>query len=102
MTNTWWAVGMRTSRGSWCPLRSVRPACKKGVPAGAQDAGGRALLSQGLPDRDIAGQLFISPRTVHHHVSSILAKIGVSSRTAAARQAARIGIGTQNWDSPAT
>jgi DNA-binding NarL/FixJ family response regulator len=31
---------------------------------------------------------------VHHHVSAVLAKTGVSSRTAAAREAARMGIGT--------
>lgn len=51
-----------------------------------------ALLSGGLPDREISRRLFISERTVHHHVSAILAKIGVSSRTAAAREAARMGI----------
>jgi DNA-binding NarL/FixJ family response regulator len=53
-----------------------------------------ALLSQGLPDREIARRLFISERTVHHHVSAVLAKIGVSSRTAAAREAAQMGIRT--------
>jgi DNA-binding CsgD family transcriptional regulator/tetratricopeptide (TPR) repeat protein len=53
-----------------------------------------ALLSQGLRDREISRRLFISERTVHHHVSTVLAKIGVSSRTAAAREAARMGIGT--------
>ena len=53
-----------------------------------------ALLSEGLPDKEISRRLFISERTVHHHVSSVLAKIGVSSRTAAARQAAQMGIGT--------
>jgi len=52
-----------------------------------------ALLSEGLPDREISQRLFISERTVHHHVSAVLAKIGVSSRTAAAREAARMGIG---------
>jgi DNA-binding NarL/FixJ family response regulator len=50
-----------------------------------------ALLSEGLPDREISRRLFISERTVHHHVSSVLSKIGVSSRTAAAREAARMG-----------
>jgi DNA-binding CsgD family transcriptional regulator/tetratricopeptide (TPR) repeat protein len=53
-----------------------------------------ALLSEGLPDREISRRLFISERTVHHHVSAVLSKIGVPSRTAAAREAVRMGIGT--------
>jgi DNA-binding CsgD family transcriptional regulator/tetratricopeptide (TPR) repeat protein len=53
-----------------------------------------ALLSEGLPDREISRRLFISERTVHHHVSAVLSKIGVPSRTAAAREAGRMGIGT--------
>jgi DNA-binding CsgD family transcriptional regulator/tetratricopeptide (TPR) repeat protein len=51
-----------------------------------------ALLADGLADREISQRLFISERTVHHHVSAVLSKIGVSSRTAAAREAARLGI----------
>jgi DNA-binding CsgD family transcriptional regulator len=53
-----------------------------------------ALLAEGLPDKEISRRLFISERTVHHHVSAVLSKIGVSSRTAAAREATRMGIGT--------
>jgi DNA-binding NarL/FixJ family response regulator len=53
-----------------------------------------ALLAEGLSDRDISRRLVISERTVHHHVSSVLSKIGVSSRTAAALEAARIDLAT--------
>jgi DNA-binding CsgD family transcriptional regulator/tetratricopeptide (TPR) repeat protein len=51
-----------------------------------------ALVAEGLPDREISQRLFISERTVHHHVSAILGKIGVQSRSAAGREAARLGI----------
>jgi DNA-binding CsgD family transcriptional regulator/tetratricopeptide (TPR) repeat protein len=53
-----------------------------------------ALLSEGLPDKEISRALVISERTVHHHVSAVLSKIGVSSRAAAVREAARRGIGS--------
>ena len=53
-----------------------------------------ALLADGLADREISERLVISERTVHHHVSAVLSKIGVSSRTAAAREAVRMGIGS--------
>jgi DNA-binding NarL/FixJ family response regulator len=52
------------------------------------------LLTEGLPDREISQRLVISERTVHHHVSAILAKMGVTSRSAAVREAARMGTGT--------
>jgi DNA-binding CsgD family transcriptional regulator/tetratricopeptide (TPR) repeat protein len=74
--------------------RGPRPATRA-APAGltAREQEVLALLAEGLPDREISQRLFISERTVHHHVSAVLSKIGVSSRTAAARQAARMGIG---------
>jgi len=71
--------------------RQATQAAPAGLTAREQEV--LALLSEGLPDREISRRLFISERTVHHHVSAVLSKIGVSSRTAAAREAARMGIG---------
>ncbi len=50
------------------------------------------ILAEGRTDRDIAGRLFISERTVHVHVRRILAKLRVSSRTEAAGLAIRQGL----------
>ena len=44
------------------------------------------LVAQGLRDADIAERLFLSEKTVNHHVSAILRKLGVSTRTQAAAQ----------------
>jgi DNA-binding NarL/FixJ family response regulator len=45
------------------------------------------LLAAGLRDADIADRLYISTKTVGHHVSSILGKLGVASRRDAAAYA---------------
>jgi predicted ATPase/DNA-binding CsgD family transcriptional regulator len=49
------------------------------------------LLVDGLSDKEIAASLSISARTVSNHVSGLLAKLGVTSRTAAATLALREG-----------
>jgi DNA-binding CsgD family transcriptional regulator len=45
------------------------------------------MVERGLTDADIAKVLFISTRTVNHHVSAILTKLGVESRAEAAKRA---------------
>nr|WP_260152301.1 helix-turn-helix transcriptional regulator [Hoyosella altamirensis] len=47
------------------------------------------LVSEGLPNDEIADRLFLSKRTVEHHISSIFRKFGVSSRAEAIAAALR-------------
>jgi DNA-binding CsgD family transcriptional regulator len=49
-------------------------------------------VAQGLANREIAERLFISQKTVSVHVSNILAKLGVSTRTQAAALAHQEGL----------
>ena len=50
------------------------------------------LLAQGMPNKQIALELFISEHTVKFHVSSICSKLGASNRTEAVREGLRRGL----------
>ena len=54
-----------------------------------------ALLGDGLTNAEIAERLFLSEKTVGHHVSAILRKLGVANRVQAVTEAARLGIAVQ-------
>jgi DNA-binding CsgD family transcriptional regulator len=51
------------------------------------------LVADGLHNAEIAARLFLSEKTVAHHVSAILRKLGVPNRVQAVTEATRLGIG---------
>jgi predicted ATPase/DNA-binding CsgD family transcriptional regulator len=55
-----------------------------------------ALVARGLTNRDIAGQLYISVRTVEVHVDRILSKLGFRTRTQLAAWAHEEGLAPRN------
>ena len=51
------------------------------------------LIGLGLTNPEISDRLYISRKTVEHHVGNVLAKLGLRSRAEAAAHAARTKAG---------
>jgi DNA-binding CsgD family transcriptional regulator len=58
------------------------------------------LLAEDLSNAEIAARLYVSPRTVGHHVTAILAKLQVRTRGDAVQAASRLGVAGQNRSIP--
>jgi DNA-binding NarL/FixJ family response regulator len=54
------------------------------------------LVAEGLRNPEIAERLYLTPKTVSHHLTSVYGKLGVSTRTEAARVAAKLGITSES------
>ncbi|HEV2124748.1 MAG TPA: tetratricopeptide repeat protein [Chloroflexota bacterium] len=82
---------VRTQASTTTPATSSLPATDwHGLTARERDV--LRLLVDGRTDREIAETLCISPRTVGVHVTNILGKLAVGTRTAAAAHAVRHGL----------
>jgi DNA-binding CsgD family transcriptional regulator len=74
------------------PRARPRPLMFRESPLTRRETEVLKLVATGQTDREIGDVLFISRRTVTTHVTSILNKLGVASRTAAAATAVRSGL----------
>jgi ATP/maltotriose-dependent transcriptional regulator MalT len=83
-------------RGARALPRGPRPATRKN-PANltARELEVLTLVAQGLRNGEIAERLFLSQKTVGHHVSAILRKLGVPTRGQAGAAAMRLGLAGQ-------
>lgn len=84
-------------RGTSGPVVVAAAVLPDANPLAALDARDReilALLVQGLGPSQIAGRLFLSPKTVRNPTSSMLAKLGVTSRESAVALGIAGGLGT--------
>lgn len=68
------------------------PKAERALPISAREEEVLVLLAQGLTNKEIAAELFISEKTAAHHVEHIFDKLGVSSRVEAAGVAHQAGL----------
>ncbi|MFF1953478.1 helix-turn-helix transcriptional regulator, partial [Kitasatospora herbaricolor] len=66
-------------------VKSVTQSSEPETPLTRREREIAGLVAKGLPNKDIAERLVISPRTVETHVQNVLTKLGFTSRTQIAR-----------------
>ena len=76
-------------------MREVRSPDEPTVPLSERETEVLRLLAAGKANKEIARELTIGEQTVKTHVSSILGKLGVQSRTQAALYAQRAGLASE-------
>jgi DNA-binding CsgD family transcriptional regulator/tetratricopeptide (TPR) repeat protein len=77
--------------GGQVPARAAAGESRRDESLTARELEVLTLVAQGRSNREIAGQLYISAKTVSVHVSNVLAKLGAAGRTEAVAVARRRG-----------
>jgi DNA-binding NarL/FixJ family response regulator len=83
----------RASPASEAPARAASVPEVAGLPLTRRETEVLGLLAQGLNNREIAGVMWLSDRTVERHITSLYRKIGVARRSEATAFALRHGLG---------
>ena len=87
------ALGARTEAGRASRILGAAAGGAAGTPAlTRREHDVLRLLAEGLTNREVAERLVVSEHTVHRHVTNLLRKLGLPSRTAAAAYAVRAGL----------
>jgi LuxR family transcriptional regulator, maltose regulon positive regulatory protein len=87
------ALGAAAAAGRARALLDVAPRSSSDLPqVTPRERDVLRCLAEGITNRQIADRLFISEHTVHRHVTSILRKLDLPTRTAAAAHAVRAGV----------
>jgi DNA-binding NarL/FixJ family response regulator len=85
-------AGMRARGMTRVPRGPRRSTASNAAGLTEREAEVLALVTEGLTNAEISRRLTLSPKTVGHHISAILAKLGVSSRGQAAAAAHRLDL----------
>ena len=82
----------RSARGVRAASKAAAPEPQRPGDLSEREVEVLRLVAAGFSNPQIATSLYISRKTAEHHVSNILAKLGVTTRTEAAAAAVRLGV----------
>ena len=81
MELTAWVARARAERAATGERARPRGEVAVDEPLTSQETRVALLVAQGLSNKEVAAQLFLSPRTVETHLSSVFRKRGFRNRT---------------------